>query len=142
MGFGNVKQVLEEVVKDAGRHIAPKVFLLKLDVASSDSVKQAVTVTSHTSGGVDVLVANAGLMTPALPVTDSDEDLWWPTSEVNLKGVYLVSRSFLPLLMNTTAGLKTLVNINSIGSHNLRINASACGTPVFTDEASFVSPDR
>lgn len=123
-----MKQVLEEASREAGRQIAPEILLLNLDVTNSDSVHQAVDQVSRKFEGLDVLVNNAGYMTPALPVTDSDEDLWWRTFEINLKGVYLVSKCFLPLMMSTTGGLKTLVNINSVASHNLRINASAYGT--------------
>ncbi|KAK6369859.1 uncharacterized protein PV06_01795 [Exophiala oligosperma] len=127
-GFDNVKQVLEEAARQAGRQTTPKILLMNLDVTSSDSVQQAVDQTSRNFGGLDILVNNAGFMTPALPVIESDEDLWWRTFEVNLKGIYLVSKSFLPLMMSTTGGLKTMVNINSVASHNLRINASAYGT--------------
>lgn len=123
-----MKQVLEEAARQAGRQTTPKILLMNLDVTSSDSVQQAVDQTSRNFGGLDILVNNAGFMTPALPVIESDEDLWWRTFEVNLKGIYLVSKSFLPLMMSTTGGLKTMVNINSVASHNLRINASAYGT--------------
>lgn len=67
-------------------------------------------------------------MKPALPVIDSDEGLWWRTFQVNLKGVYIVSKHFLPLLLDTPSGQKPLVNINSVASHDLRPMASAYGT--------------
>lgn len=66
-------------------------------------------------------------MTTALPVTEADEELWWKTLEVNLKGVFLMSKHFTPLLVGKENGLETMVNINSVAAHNLRPNASAYG---------------
>lgn len=91
-------------------------------------MSKAVETIKREFGRLDVLINNAGFMTPALPVIESDEELWWKTFEVNLKGVYLINRSFLPVLMETADGLKTMVNINSVAAHNLRVNASAYGT--------------
>lgn len=38
-----------------------------------------------------------------------------------------MTKTFLPLLLNFENGLKTIVNLNSVAAHNLRINASAYG---------------
>ncbi|KAI1453568.1 oxidoreductase-like protein, partial [Annulohypoxylon moriforme] len=114
--------------KDKG-HDAPQVIITKLDVTDEDSVRQcAETIKSEFNGKLDILVNNAGFMTPALPVPDSNTDSWWRTMEVNLKGVYLMSKHFVPLLLSTSGGLKTMININSVAAHNLRPMASAYGT--------------
>jgi NAD(P)-dependent dehydrogenase (short-subunit alcohol dehydrogenase family) len=67
-------------------------------------------------------------MTPALQVVEADEDLWWKTFDVNLKGIFLMCKFFTPLLCETENGLRTMVNINSAAAHNLRPEASAYGT--------------
>jgi NAD(P)-dependent dehydrogenase (short-subunit alcohol dehydrogenase family) len=67
-------------------------------------------------------------MTRALPVVEADEELWWKTFKVNQKGIFLMSKFFTPLLTATVDGLKTMVNVNSVAAHNLRPEASTCGT--------------
>ncbi|KAI2465394.1 hypothetical protein F4781DRAFT_409436, partial [Annulohypoxylon bovei var. microspora] len=67
-------------------------------------------------------------MTPTLTVPKSDTGSWWRTMEVNLKGVYLMSKYFVPLLLSTPEDLRTMVNINSVAAHSLRPMASAYGT--------------
>jgi NAD(P)-dependent dehydrogenase (short-subunit alcohol dehydrogenase family) len=50
-------------------------------------------------------------------LADSDVDAWWRTFEVNVKGPYLTCRAFLPLLLANQDGLKTIVNVSSVGAH-------------------------
>ncbi|CAG9992926.1 unnamed protein product [Clonostachys byssicola] len=124
--FGGTKDEIEAAARQAG-HGLPTVHCLHLDVTDSASVAEAAASVQSLTPGLDVLVNNAGFMTPALPVTEADEGLWWKTFEVNLKGVFLMSKHFIPLLMAKENGLKTLVNINSVAAHNIRPNASAYG---------------
>ncbi|KAM0470078.1 hypothetical protein ACHAPX_010103 [Trichoderma viride] len=125
-GFSSAKEDIESAAREAGRSV-PKVLCLHLDVTDSTSVAAAAATIQSVASGLDVLVNNAGFMTTALPVTEADEELWWKTLEVNLKGVFLMSKHFTPLLVGKENGLKTMVNINSVAAHNLRPNASAYG---------------
>ncbi|KAK4934402.1 hypothetical protein LTR10_024326 [Elasticomyces elasticus] len=127
-GFGNVKQEFEAAARNAVRDDVPTVLLHHLDITDSDSGEQAAEQESKGFGKLYVLINNAGFMTPALSVVESDGCFWWRTSDVNLKGVHLVTRSFVPLMMKTGARLKIMVNIISVASHNLRVNESAYGT--------------
>jgi NAD(P)-dependent dehydrogenase (short-subunit alcohol dehydrogenase family) len=110
----------------------PQIILHKLDVADEESVRKcAALITEEFKGGLDVLVNNAGFMTPALPVPKSDTPLWWRTMEVNLKGPYLMGKYFVPLLLSAPGGPQTIINISSVAAHNLRPMASAYGTSKF-----------
>ncbi|KAI1394428.1 oxidoreductase-like protein [Hypoxylon trugodes] len=110
-------------------HDAPQVVITRLDVTDEESVgKCARYIESEFKGRLDILVNNAGFMTPALPISESDSGSWWQTMEVNLKGVYLMSKYFIPLLLSAPEGLRTMININSVAAHNLRPMASAYGT--------------
>lgn len=122
-----MKAEIESVARDAG-HYEPEVYCLQLDVTDSESVSAAAAELQTLSPKLDVLINNAGFMTPALPVTGASEIEWWKTFEVNLKGIFLMSKYFIPLLTTSSGGLKTVVNINSYAAHNLRLNASAYGT--------------
>jgi NAD(P)-dependent dehydrogenase (short-subunit alcohol dehydrogenase family) len=48
---------------------------------------------------------------------DSDPKDCWYTMEVNLKGVYLSTRVFLPALLK--GGMRRIVNQSSIGAHGM-----------------------
>lgn len=85
--------------------------------AAAKQVKEAF-------GGLDILMNNAGYLETFKPVADSDPEEWWKTYEINVKGPYLCSRSFLPILLNTKGGLKTIVNTSSVGAHFIMPGAS------------------
>jgi NAD(P)-dependent dehydrogenase (short-subunit alcohol dehydrogenase family) len=91
-------------------------------------VEKATFEVQRSFSRLDVLVNNAGFMAPTHSVVEADEDLWWKTIEVNLKGIFLMCKFFAPLLSRTSDGLATVVNINSVAAHNIRQNASAYGT--------------
>lgn len=74
-------------------------------------------------GGLDVLVNNAGWLERFVPMGESDVDEWWYTWEVNIRGLYLVTRAFLPLVLKSKE--KTIVNLSSIGAHMTRPGVSA-----------------
>lgn len=110
----------------------PQIILHKLDVTDEESVRKcAALIQGEFKGKLDVLVNNAGFMTPALSVPESDTETWWRTMEVNLKGPYLMGKYFVPLLLATPDGPQTIVNVNSVAAHNLRPMASAYGTSKF-----------
>lgn len=115
------------IAKAAG-HGQLELHCVQLDVTDSASVAAAAAKVQALAPKLDILINNAGFMTPALPVADANETEWWKTFEVNLKGIFLMSKYFTPLLTKSLDGLRTVVNINSYAAHNLRVNASAYGT--------------
>ncbi|KAJ9611194.1 hypothetical protein H2200_004377 [Cladophialophora chaetospira] len=125
--FGDSKAEIEAAADAAGRP-TPKIVCYQLDVTDSTSVARVAAEVQKISPRLDILINNAGFMTPALPIIEADEELWWKTFEVNLKGTFLMCKHFTPLLLGTDDGLKTVVNINSAAAHNLRLHASAYGT--------------
>ncbi|KAK8073187.1 Short-chain dehydrogenase/reductase SDR [Apiospora phragmitis] len=130
--FGNLASDLLGAAKLHG-HEYPQLILHQLDVTDEASVRRCATLISEEfKDGLDILVNNAGYMTPARPVPESDPETWWRTFEVNLKGPYLMSKYFVPLLLSSSATSSPaggqMININSVAAHNLRPQASAYGT--------------
>jgi len=60
---------------------------------------------------VDILVNNAGIWRPGR-VVDLDEQTWDSVLDTNLKGMFLVSRHFLPGMMERKAGV--VINVSSV----------------------------
>ena len=64
-------------------------------------------------GGVDILFNNAGIDHPqARSVTETTEELWDRTIEVNLKGVFLGSKFAIPEILRSGGG--AIINTASI----------------------------
>ena len=114
------KEILE-AAKSAGRP-EPKILTLKLDVTSRSDVEAAAELVEKHFGGLDVLINNAGYLGRFKPIVDSDPDDWWNNWETNIKGIFLMSRSFIPLILKSE--LKTIINIASEGAHVLLKGAS------------------
>ncbi|KAI1336685.1 oxidoreductase-like protein [Xylariaceae sp. FL0016] len=129
--FGDLASDLNAAAARNGNQ-PPQVILTQVDVTSEESVRQCARIVKEEfEGQLDVLVNNAGFMTPAASVPDANAGLWWRTMEVNLKGVFHMAKYFIPLLKATPDGPRTLININSVAAHNLRPMASAYGTSKF-----------
>ncbi|KAK9482359.1 hypothetical protein V1527DRAFT_21182 [Lipomyces starkeyi] len=127
----NLDDVEKDVLaaaEEAG-HSAPQVVKLQLDVTDEASVGSAVSQTEKQVGRLDVLINNAGYLENWKPVADSDPSEWWLSWEINLRGVYLMTRAFLPLMLK--GGQKIIVNVSSIGAHYSRYGASAYQTAKF-----------
>ncbi|KAK6002585.1 hypothetical protein QM012_001335 [Aureobasidium pullulans] len=115
---------VEKAAKEAG-HAAPKVVSIKLDVTDVSSTEQAAKTVKSEFGGLDFLFNNAGYLEEFKKIGESDPDEWWRTQEVNIKGPYLVARAFIPVLLDTKDGDKTIINTSSIGAHIIMPGASS-----------------
>ncbi|KAI1801881.1 putative oxidoreductase [Daldinia bambusicola] len=120
---------IKEAAQKAGRK-EPTVLALKLDVASEDSVKAAADAISAKFGGkLDVLINNAGYLDDWAPIAEGSTYHWWRTYEVNVKGVYLCSKYFMPLLL--ASELKTNIVVSSAGAVAITPTGSAYQTTKF-----------
>jgi NAD(P)-dependent dehydrogenase (short-subunit alcohol dehydrogenase family) len=118
---------VEKAAKDAG-HGVPKIISIELDVTNVSSTEAAAKTVKREFGGLDVLFNNAGYLEDFKKVGESDPEEWWKTQEVNIKGPYLVARAFIPVLLDTKDGDKTIINTSSIGAHVIMPGASSYQT--------------
>ncbi|KAF3065306.1 putative oxidoreductase YxbG [Daldinia childiae] len=115
---------IKEAAKTAGRKTEPTVLSLKLDVTSEDSVKAAADAISTKFGGkLDILINNAGYLDDWAPIAEASTYHWWQTYEVNVKGVFLCSKYFIPLLL--ASEIKTNILTSSVGAIAVYPSASA-----------------
>jgi 3-oxoacyl-[acyl-carrier protein] reductase len=106
---GKADAVALEILAAGGDAIACAV-----DVARSDAIQSATTETVANFGSVDILVNNAGIHDDYVGILEADEQLWDRIVGANLKGMWLVSRALLPLMLAGQQG--AIINIASISS--------------------------
>jgi NAD(P)-dependent dehydrogenase (short-subunit alcohol dehydrogenase family) len=83
---------------------------LAIDVSNPTEVQTAVDLSVTQFGGLDIAIANAGIIDPIARIEDSDPEDWGRLIDVNVKGVYHVIRSALPA-MKPKGG--TLISVGS-----------------------------
>jgi citronellol/citronellal dehydrogenase len=92
------------------------------DVTSEESVEAAVATTVRELGGIDVLVANAGVMWLA-PTLDTPLRRWELCLRVNLTGVFLVTKAVLPHVISRAGGSLIAVTTSGVAMTHLGSNA-------------------
>lgn len=115
---GRRKEKLEETAKAA----AGSSLIVPSDVSQSSQIDQIIEKTAQHFGGIQVLVNNAGLLHPgtAEQITESQ---WDETFNVNVKGLWLLSRAVLPSLRKSSGG--SIINIASVlGINGVRLRAA------------------
>jgi len=96
---------------------------LGVDVTQAGELARAAETIIGKSGRIDILVHNAGLAGPTMPLVDYAPDTWRRIIEVNLLGSYEVARCFVPLLLQCPRSW--LVNMASLAGKEGTPNASA-----------------
>jgi NAD(P)-dependent dehydrogenase (short-subunit alcohol dehydrogenase family) len=112
---GGIKMGMRGEMEEIARRLAEKhqaeTLTVDLDVTRNESIQQMVDTVKERFGRVDVLVNNAGASfgSPA-PFHAYNEEAWVKTVDVNLHGVFRVSKAVVPLMTQKPAAI---VNIAS-----------------------------
>ena len=112
---GDIEARLLSAAADAGR-AKPVIVTGRVDISNLLSV-QALhdRLLSKLDGRLDILVNNAAVMEPLGTFLDVDPNVYWQTWETNIRGLFNMTRTFLPMLLSTR-GLCTVVNVASSGA--------------------------
>jgi 2-dehydro-3-deoxy-L-rhamnonate dehydrogenase (NAD+) len=94
-----------------------------VDVTDAQGVPAAAEATCKALGGIDILVANAGIAGPNAEVWNYPVEAWRQVLEVDLTGVFLCCRVVVPYMMRQKYG--RIVNVASIAGKEGNPNASA-----------------
>ena len=103
---GELAETVDQITEAGGRAIA-----LPTDVSDPEAVQRMASETLKLLGAVNVLVNCAGITGPLGPVWEIDGDAWWQCMEVNLRGSFLCTRAFIPLMISRGCG--RIINITS-----------------------------
>lgn len=120
------KVVLWDLNADALKAAADEVgasHVVALDVADADAVAAAAEQTHGLLGGVDILIASAGITGATVPVQDFPLDSWRRVIDINLNGVFYCCRAITPFMLK--AGYGRIVNVASVAGKEGNPNASA-----------------
>lgn len=92
------------------------------DVTRFADCQRMASETADNLGGIDILVANAGIIAVGL-VADFAEEQWDRVMEVNAKGPFLCAKAVIPYLMRQREG--AIINTASIAGKRGRAGAAA-----------------
>lgn len=73
-------------------------FAVECDLTDRDDVRETVEEVRDDTGGVDVLVNNAGVVDAVGRVEGYDDDLWDRDMAVNLTGTYNITKEIFPAM--------------------------------------------
>ncbi|RAO67400.1 uncharacterized protein BHQ10_003412 [Talaromyces amestolkiae] len=125
---GSELDTLEDDIKNINSSIRVRKF--SIDICNKEQVNSVLKAASEEEGKLNVLVNNAGTSCAWTPLADSDDDAYWETFHVNVKGTYLMMKTFLPLLVETARKEGTsvdVVNLTTIGANITVPGSSAYG---------------
>jgi len=167
----NAAEAFEAEIREAGG----EGLYQTVNVTESGHVEAAVKAVVEKWGGVDVLINNAGIVRDALlvksngagPVASMREEAWDSVIDVNLKGVFLVTRAVVPFMIKRGGGVivsaasvvglqgnfgqtnyvaskagvigMTRTWARELGKYNIRVNAVAPGF-IATDMIKSIPP--
>jgi NAD(P)-dependent dehydrogenase (short-subunit alcohol dehydrogenase family) len=106
--LGAARETVALAVAAAGREEAAAA--VTLDVTDPASCTSAVEESLAVMGGVDVLFNNAGIAGVGT-VEETSVDLWERVMAVNVRGVFLVARAVMPVMVAAHRG--SIINMSS-----------------------------
>ena len=110
--FGDVRDDDGRAVEAAVRAAGGDAVYLHLDVTSEADWAKAVQVAIDRFGRLDVLINNAGIVIPRVPIDERTAEEWDRVMAVNAKGVFLGTKHAIPAMRRAGGG--SIVNISSV----------------------------
>jgi 3-oxoacyl-[acyl-carrier protein] reductase len=114
-------QLMAKTVARLGKSVSGD----RVDVADPEAIARGTKSALEALGGIDVLVNNAGIAGPSLPVVDYPVEEWKRVIDIDLTGPFLCCRAVVPHM--TKAGYGRIVNIASVAGKEGNPNAAAYG---------------
>lgn len=101
------------IIADLNPPEDPHLVFHKTNVADEASVKALMARVNKDFGRLDVLVNNAGICVETL-IKDTTTDQWDLVMNINVKGVFLMTKHAFALMTNGVSQKPAIVNISSI----------------------------
>jgi len=137
---GTIHAVAERI-RDAGGTALP----VQCDVTDEQSVEAAVAATVSEFGGIDILIANAGVLWLG-PIESTPLKRWQLCLNVNLTGVFLVTKAVIPHVKSRGGGALIAITTTGVGMIEHGSNAywvsKAAVERLYLGLASDLKPDN
>lgn len=118
-----VWDVSDDAIAAARKAIGANLAAIRLDITDPDAVSGACEKTVSALGGIDILVASAGITGPNTTAWDYPIDAWRKVIDVNLNGLFYCNRAVVPTMLKS--GFGRIVNVASVAGKEGNPNASA-----------------
>ena len=133
------KENAEEASSRLGKNVSSRVLPLEADVRNLEDQQRAVRDTVEKFGGIDVLIANAGLGHFA-SIEDLTDEQWHETIDINLTGVFHTIKAGVEEIKKSEGYFMTIASLagTNFFAGGSAYNASKFGLVGFTQA---VMPD-
>ena len=109
-------KLIDEAMKEI---INPNLSSDIVDVSDYKEVETAVSKISK----IDILINNAGITGPTMPLWEYDVEMWNKIVKINLSGTFNCCRAIIPNMIKNNYG--RIVNVASVAGKDGNANASA-----------------
>jgi 3alpha(or 20beta)-hydroxysteroid dehydrogenase len=110
--FGDIRDAEGEKVEAAIRAAGGDATYVHLDVTSESDWQKAVRTATDRYGRLDILINNAAILLPRVPIEERTAAEWDQVMAVNAKGVFLGTKYAIPAMRRSGGG--SIVNISSV----------------------------
>jgi NADP-dependent 3-hydroxy acid dehydrogenase YdfG len=94
--LGRRASILNAAKKDLEALGTSKILTYAVDVVDEEALNNAFAATEQAVGKVDIVVACAGYLPDVVPAAVADIGDWWKAFEVNVLGLALTFRAWMP----------------------------------------------
>ena len=112
-----------KLIDEASKEINnPNLSLSIVDISDYKAVNTSVTKILKNSK-IDILINNAGITGPTMPLWEYDIEMWNKIIKINLSGTFNCCRAIVPSMIKNNYG--RIVNVASVAGKDGNANASA-----------------
>lgn len=121
---GRRKDVLDKAAGELNQETGGEFLAISADVGDPASVKALFDEISNTCGRLDLLVNNAGMNVPNVPIEELSFEHWNGIVAANLTGAFLCTQQAVRLMKNQTPQGGRIINNGSISATTPRPNTA------------------
>ncbi|MBX4998754.1 SDR family oxidoreductase [Rhizobium lentis] len=121
---GRRADVLEKAAAELGAETGAEFFAVRADVGDPASVRALFDAISDKYGRLDLLVNNAGVTVPGVPLEEVSFEQWSAIVAANLTGAFLCTQQAFRLMKNQTPRGGRIINNGSVSATTPRPNSA------------------